>query len=532
LIAFVGMLGPFVDLAQAQIRVVAYNTLGKPSNSQDRSEFETIMEAIGNQETNGIAKRADILGLQEGELTLSNNTFADIAASMNSLYSVSSYQAAVIGTGIFKVGYVYDSSTVDLIDDTAFFIGTRPAHRAQFRPVGYADSNADIYAYNIHLKAGSTDLGTRLSEVINLRANADALGDGRNLIYLGDFNFYRVDEPGFQRLRSSGNGAGVDPIDPNQSLFWPLPSNAEIHTQSTRNSSIGDGGAFGGMDDRFDMQIVSSELLDGEGLSYIGPSSTGLEALDDSYQAFGNDGFSYNDAINGTFVGRSQPAAVLNALHAFSDHLPVVADYQLPASMNAMLSSALPAMINLNDLITLDVLVENIADVVAVVGADELDYTLSVSGDLFGSAMDMDLALGGGKTHPVILDTSSIGLKSGIITVETTSLAAANSFIEIPIDFEVLNLGMTADFDKDLDIDGADFLIWQRGLGSGTTPAEGDADADGDVDASDLATWGTQYGTTQFSLQQAAATVPEPTPFALIGIAMALAAVTRRPCLG
>ena len=37
--------------------------------------------------------------------------------------------------------------------------------------------------------------------------------------------------------------------------------------------------------------------------------------------------------------------------------------------------------------------------VVAAIAADELDYTLSVSGDLFGGASGVDLALGGGNLH-------------------------------------------------------------------------------------------------------------------------------------
>jgi fibronectin-binding autotransporter adhesin len=46
-----------------------------------------------------------------------------------------------------------------------------------------------------------------------------------------------------------------------------------------------------------------------------------------------------------------------------------------------------------------------------------------------------------------------------------------------------------ADFDDNNSINGDDFLIWQRGLGTGTTNATGDADGDGDVDADDLAAW-------------------------------------------
>jgi|GEM_PF-1176042 len=54
----------------------------------------------------------------------------------------------------------------------------------------------------------------------------------------------------------------------------------------------------------------------------------------------------------------------------------------------------------------------------------------------------------------------------------------------------------SADFDQDADIDGRDFLAWQRGFGlaSGAEISDGDADADGDVDATDLQVWQTTFG--------------------------------------
>ncbi len=56
--------------------------------------------------------------------------------------------------------------------------------------------------------------------------------------------------------------------------------------------------------------------------------------------------------------------------------------------------------------------------------------------------------------------------------------------------------GLAGDFDGDGDVDGNDFLRWQRSLGttSGATPGQGDADGDGDVDGDDLAAWRANYG--------------------------------------
>ena len=61
--------------------------------------------------------------------------------------------------------------------------------------------------------------------------------------------------------------------------------------------------------------------------------------------------------------------------------------------------------------------------------------------------------------------------------------------------FESQTLVPSADFDTDGDVDGADFLAWQRGFGTASpTPSEGDADFDADVDAADLGIWQTNYG--------------------------------------
>jgi len=52
------------------------------------------------------------------------------------------------------------------------------------------------------------------------------------------------------------------------------------------------------------------------------------------------------------------------------------------------------------------------------------------------------------------------------------------------------------DFDEDGDIDGADFLSWQRGFGttSGAESSDGDSNGDGDVDGDDLAGWSALFG--------------------------------------
>jgi hypothetical protein len=81
-------------------------------------------------------------------------------------------------------------------------------------------------------------------------------------------------------------------------------------------------------------------------------------------------------------------------------------------------------------------------------------------------------------------------------------------------DFPVNN----ADFDDDGDVDGQDFLVWQRGLGTATGAEleDGDANSDGVVDGADLSVWQNSFGNGG-----AVGVIPEPTSAAIACLALA-----------
>jgi hypothetical protein len=509
------MLAPVV--ASGQLRVVTYNTLDKPFDSTDLALARTIFGAIATTSRNGIAKRPDVIGLQE-QTTLGPgiSTASQLADELNDLFGVASYQVAISGSGGDLVAAVYDSATVSLeANVNVFTTGPRPTRRLEFQPVGYTSNDATFYNYVSHLKAGNTtdDRNTRAAEATRIRINSDAFGEGLNAIYSGDFNVYSNTEAAYLNLTAAGTGKAFDPLGLSS---WPSAANSQHFTQSTRTSSLPDGGSTGGIDDRFDLQLVTSAMLDGEGLSYIGPTSTGSSGLQHSYQAFGNDGVSYNQRINNTFVGRSQSAAVLNAIHDFSDHMPVVADYQLPAVLGYVLDD-IPLTLEQGEVFSLGLTVSNAANVVAAAGADELDFSVSTSGAISGAFAGIAAALSAGFDYELALDTSMLGLQTGMLTLSSLSQAAQNSLVQIPISFEVVSAAFAGDFNADGIVDAADYTVWRDGL-----PLANETVTPGENTIEDYNVWTVNFG----SMLAPSVSVPEPS--SLLLFAAGMLAIRRR----
>jgi hypothetical protein len=103
---------------------------------------------------------------------------------------------------------------------------------------------------------------------------------------------------------------------------------------------------------------------------------------------------------------------------------------------------------------------------------------------------------------------------------------------------EVLAAPSNADFDGDGDVDGGDWLTWQRGFGTsgGATLSGGDADGNGAINGSDLLLWEAQFATRGSVGTVTATSIPEPSG---IGLALLCASAlcpaaskqVRRRCL-
>lgn len=296
-----------------QLRVVSYNILQVP----DTTAMTTVLQAINDQTFASLTRDIDIILLQEVN---NSGTDDDIIRNILNAAPGSSNQyvtGPLSGSdGTIRQGVVYNDAAVDFIGSQIISSsGPRDPIRYQFRPQGL-DANYDFYIYNSHYDA--SDAPDRLDEAQNIRANADALGQGAEILFAGDYNIQSSSESMYTTLLAAGNGQAFDPI--NTPGTWRDNNSLKItHTQNP----AGTGFVGGGMDDRFDFILHSQEV---GGVAVAG-DGTGLEFRAGSYRVFGNNGtHSLNGHIN---TGSGASAAVLNALGAASDHLPVVVDYDV-----------------------------------------------------------------------------------------------------------------------------------------------------------------------------------------------------------
>ncbi len=392
--------------AFAQLRVVDYN-LAKLIG--DIPSARGVLTAIGQDDKFGFATAPAVMCFQE----IPNTVLASVDALVLSAFPGVPYARGTYttsgtedGAGGAQAMYYRTDLLTEIVSGHADIAtgASRNSDRWLLQLNGYTSTSARFYIYASHLKASNTpvDAATRNTGAIALRANADALGAGVHAIFCGDYNLYTNTEATYATMTAAGNAQCVDPLG---TANWTGAANAIKHTQSPRLLS----GALvgGGVDDRFDFQFSSIDFHDGDGLSMIAGT----------YRTFGNDGNHYNLDINTgnndyfpADIPRSNAAA--DMLWAATDHMPVVADYQVPPIMNATMQATFGPVI-VGATVTVPVLVWNSANVVHVSGSDALLASVVGSAGLVGSQQ---------VTAP--LAPSSIAVN---LLVNTTAAASINA---------------------------------------------------------------------------------------------------------
>ncbi len=297
------------------LRIMTYNLLNYIG--QDKNEnFKTIVEAID----------PDIIVVQEIEGQTAVDSFS-IAVLENRFDTIGFHNGCTYDTDnhIFYNPY-------EIVFLTDQYISTALRDIAEYK-LKIPGINDTLLIYSAHLKASSgiDNEQKRLAESTLLREHLNQHSPTTKFILVGDLNLYSSLEPAYQKLtgeEAENSGRLFDPIQTpgiwhNNSRF------TAIHTQSTRTSDIGDDGATGGMDDRFDFILVSGSLSG--------------RVIQGSYTAYGNDGAHFNQSIISGSNGAVSPE-IANALYYASDHLPVYTDISFGVSTIAEEISQVPTI--------------------------------------------------------------------------------------------------------------------------------------------------------------------------------------------
>ncbi|MFO0838789.1 MAG: hypothetical protein U1D55_09700 [Phycisphaerae bacterium] len=406
-------------VAAAQLRIVTYNVLQLQG---DLNALQSVFASLNVDDKPGFAVAPAVYHFSEVQTADAPVLLARLNAAAPSGITYAQATFTSSGTedgasGAEALYYRTDMIAEDVGGHLDIFTGaSRNTDRWKLRLLNYSSSAATFYVYGSHLPAGTSAEATRLTGVTAIRNNSDLLPAGTHIIYCGDFNMYTNTETGFQRYLAAGAGQAIDPIGP---ADWTGGVNAAKHTQSTHATQAG---AFvgGGMDDRFDQQLSSAAMQDGEGIAIM--------AVANAYRPFGNDGQHYNLSINSgnnTYYPLDIARANTLATNLFnsSDHIPLVVDYQVPAVMSASLPASFGTVIQGAPL-SVSATVSNAANVVTATGADELDYSISCIGGISGTAGGTILALAAPASHLLAIDTSTAGAVGGLVTFSTSSQAA------------------------------------------------------------------------------------------------------------
>lgn len=323
-----------------QINFMTYNILNYPSTNSSDNEYRA---GLFRQITEDY--QADAIVIQE----LKSNTGANLLLdSLNNNSNGITYAKAPIYNQWSGLGnmFFYNTAKLTFVSQldvprvNADYFGSfsnltpRPAthYRVFANDPNLAVHNDTVYLdfFSIHLKAGTDgmdgnaipDKDRRLNGVEDFTDFVATMPADRNVIIGGDCNFYDDDwstdtdgngyiEPGYGEFINSGF---VDVVGP-----WNKGTNASItkFTQSTRSSNSGipnsNGGATGGLDDRFDFILM-------DGSSYSGTNN--VTYINNSYDIFGS-----SEVLDGSALNGSHPLKV--ALHEMSDHYPVTAQFDI-----------------------------------------------------------------------------------------------------------------------------------------------------------------------------------------------------------
>lgn len=313
----------------AQIKVMSYNLLNFPTgNFQGRVDtlrpiidfYKPQLFLIQELKTeDGLIEIADMMNdLDYG--TFTNAPFVAQQSDPNNPY-------------FLQQALVYDSEMFTLAFQDEVITGVRDVNYYKLFLNDEAQQDGSdttfIHVFVTHLKSstGTDNEQSRLQMVNAFESYIETNLDSDDLVMIaGDFNLYSTNEPAYQELVNTANE--IPMVDPFASYGnWAVSNfnHREILTQSTRSSQIGNDGAGGGVDDRFDFIMFSNAFYS---------NSSPIKFLEGSFKSLGNNGTCYNSSITNCASGNDVPSDILRSIYYMSDHIPQVCELEIDLNLS------------------------------------------------------------------------------------------------------------------------------------------------------------------------------------------------------
>jgi len=327
---------------QTRIKTMFYNLLNYATSnvSENKTPYlKTILDDV----------QPDLFMVCElVNLPASNYLFDNAIVTSNPDFDKATFEySQSTATGLQQMVY-YNTKKLLLESSEIITTGVRDINHYTFKinTTHVATNPIRLEVYVTHLKAstGNINRQKRADAIQHFVTSLSSIPSDSFVIFSGDFNLYTSNEEAYQKLINQNNSIvmvdpidrpcpsfpndGVDYFDPNNynsTYFWNNSSFKDIHTQATRtytsqNNVIDQSGATGGLDNRFDFIMMSKNLT----------TSTTLHYVNDSYKTVGNNGNCYNTYIANANCTGAWSQNTRDALHQFSDHLPVIMEIETP----------------------------------------------------------------------------------------------------------------------------------------------------------------------------------------------------------
>jgi hypothetical protein len=318
LILFFIALSCNISFAQDTFKAMFYNLLNFPLQEPAASRLNELEVILTNYQP-------DLFMVCELNNASGANMILDrMQQNINANYTMANF---VLNSSDDTIGNQNDLQNSIYYDNTKFSLESQNEITTIYRDFNHyvlklntTNQNSNPIFLNVivaHLKAssGTANQALRFQMAQDLTTYLDTFSSSEYFLFAGDFNFYTNSENGFQEfLNTSNNITFIDPA--NRMGSWHNNTNyIDVFTQSTRTTTSL-GGAAGGFDDRFDFILTSENMQ----------NNPELQFENGSYKVFGNNANTncYNNPINSTNCeGADYNFTIRNALHNFSDHLPV-----------------------------------------------------------------------------------------------------------------------------------------------------------------------------------------------------------------